>query len=167
MNKKASEGCWMWSNADLTAGCENPEKPFGTKTVLLPCRNKPLEERKVVMTAAFFPVSGNEGVIAMSINLGQFCPGFGLLSGFESCADELGSFIARAVAEILQEFLCCGYLSVFLGSDSDSAWISLNVVHVFTCLIFVCLSKEVCSLYYKSGCRHWIRGRFRVLVVEK
>lgn len=87
--------------------------------MLLPCRNEPLEERKVV-TAAFFPVSGNEGIIVMSINHGQFCPGW-LLSGFESCADKLGSFFARVVDEILQEFPCCGCLSVFLGSDSDSA----------------------------------------------
>lgn len=30
-------------------------------------------------------------------------------------------FFARVVDEILQEFPCCGCLSVFLGSDSDSA----------------------------------------------
>lgn len=121
-----------------TAGCENPEKPFGAKTVLLPCRNEPLEERKVV-TTAFFPVSGNESVIAISINHGQFCPGFGLLSGFESCADKLGSFIARAVAEILQEFPCCGCL-YFWGltvtqHEFPSMWFMVLLVWFFCLFI--------------------------------
>lgn len=57
---------------------------------------------------------------------------------------------------------------VFLGSDSDSAWIfPHNVIHFFACSAFLTLSKEVFILYYKFGCSQWIRGRFRVLFTEK
>lgn len=77
-------------------------------------------------------------------------------------------FFARAFDEILQEFPCCGCLSAFLGSDSDPASIFHQCCSCFYLFdFFDCLSKEVCSLYYKFCCRPWIRGRFRVLFLEK
>lgn len=108
------------------------QKPFGGKTVLLPCRNDPLEERKVV-TAAFFPVSGNEGMIVMSKNHGQFCPGW-LLSGFESCARQIWFFFCKSCWWNSARISLLGLLVCIYGGWQ---WLSLNFPSMLFMFLFV------------------------------
>lgn len=118
------------------------QEPCGGQTVLLPCRNEPLEGRKGV-TAALFPVSGNEGITVMSINHGQFCPGW-LLSAFESCADKFGGFFCKS---FWWNFARISLLWLFVCIFGVWQWPSFN----FPSVLFMFLVVWLFWLFIKRG----------------